>query len=98
MTNERKAVADYLRDVANLVENGVAFDFEFRWGLGRSALANLQVLPVTVEQQIEFHERKFATIPHVAEICMATGSGLYHLNEQLKEAKSVVASGTIERS
>lgn len=97
MTNERKAVADYLRDVASIIESGVAFDFEFRWGLGKSALANLQVLPVTAEQHIEFHERKFTSIPHVAEICMATGSGLYRLNEELRKAESVV-SGTIDRS
>ena len=97
MTNERKAVADYLRDVANMVESGVAYDFEFRWGLGKSALANLQVLPVTAEQHIEFDARRFAQIPFVAEVCMATGSGLYKLNEELRVAESVV-SGTIDRS
>jgi hypothetical protein len=94
MTTERKAVANYLREVAEMVEQGVAFDFEFRWGLGRSALANLQVLPVTAEQHIEFDARRFAVIPHIAEVCMAAGSGLYRFNEELRVAESVV-SGTI---
>ena len=71
MLTEREAVANYLRDVANKVETGFAGNFEFRWHAGQNALANLQVMPVTREQRFEYDERKFATIPHVAEILMA---------------------------
>ena len=96
MNEERKAVAAYLRDIADQVERGFAFEFEMRWRSGRDALANLHVSPSSVADQIAYTERKFAPIPHVAEICMAAGTVLV-VNEQLQAAQSVV-SGSIDRS
>lgn len=96
MNDERKAVAAYLRDIADKVESGFAFEFEFRWRSGRDGLANLHVSPAGPAEHVAYVERKFAPIPHVAEICMAAGSMLV-INEQLQSAQSVVA-GTIDRS
>lgn len=91
MNSERKAVAAYLRDVARMIENGDAFEFECRWRSGTNVLANLHVVPIGAHKQEVFDQRKFETIPHVSEICMAVGSGLYKLNEELRTAESVVA-------
>jgi hypothetical protein len=104
-SEERKSVADYLRGVASVIENGFAYDFEFQWHAGKTALANIQVLPVSREQRVDFDERRFAQHPHVAEICMsldhyALGSGPIPVKRMdiaaLELRASCSVSGSIE--
>ena len=102
MNEERQSVADYLRDVAQKIENGFAFDFEFRWALGKKALASLHVSPVGREDLLEYDERRFASIPHVSEVCMAAGSALIHadivkLNHELAVAESLVTGAALDQ-